>query len=109
MEALLDIDIPAARRVLQGGAPAICYFDPLASPTATPPEVYRLTGWRIAKRCLARIAGPTATHPASGRCLPVIDHPVRTGTAAIGVGSRQEVGGVSSCTERGLVVQVLFS
>jgi uroporphyrinogen decarboxylase len=80
-----------ANAQLQAGATAICYFDPLASPTITPPEAYRGAGWRIARRCLARIAGPTATHLASGRCLPVIDDLAQTGTAAIGVSALEDL------------------
>jgi uroporphyrinogen decarboxylase len=94
-----------ANAQLQAGATAICYFDPLASPTITRPEVYRRTGWRMAKRCLARIAGPTATHLASGRCLPVIDDLAQTGTAAIGVSALEDLAEVKrACAGRLAVI-----
>jgi uroporphyrinogen decarboxylase len=94
-----------ANAQLQAGATAVCYFDPLASPTITPPEVYRRTGWRVAKRCLARIAGPTATHLASGRCLPVINDLARTGTAAIGVSAIEDLSEVKrACAGRLTVI-----
>ena len=80
-----------ANAQLQAGATAICYFDPLASPTITPPEVYRATGWRIAQRTLARIAGPTATHLASGRSLAIANLLAQTGTAAIGVSALEDL------------------
>ena len=90
-----------ANAQLQAGATAICYFDPLASPTVTSPKVYRNTGWRIARRCLERIAGPTATHLASGRCLPVIDDLAQTGTAAIGVSALEDLAEVKrACAGR---------
>jgi uroporphyrinogen decarboxylase len=94
-----------ANAQLQAGATAICYLDPLASPTITPPNVYRNTGWRIARRTLGRIAGPTATHLASGRCLPVIDLLAQTGTAAIGVSALEDLGEVKrACAGRLAVI-----
>jgi uroporphyrinogen decarboxylase len=94
-----------ANAQLQAGATAICYFDPLASPTITPPEVYRGAGWRIAQLTLARIAGPTATHLASGRCLPVIDLLAQTGTAAIGVSALEDLSEVKrACAGRIAVI-----
>jgi uroporphyrinogen decarboxylase len=93
-----------ANAQLQAGATAICYFDPVASPTVTPPEVYRRTGWRVAKRCFARIAGPTATHLASGRCLPVIDDLAGTGTAAIGVSALEDLADVKRASAGRLTV-----
>ncbi len=94
-----------ANAQLQAGATAICYFDPLASPTITPPEAYRRTGWQIARSTLARIAGPTATHMASGRCLPVVDMLAQTGTAAIGVSALEDLSEVKrACAGRLTVI-----
>ena len=94
-----------ANAQLQAGATAICYFDPLASPTITTPRVYRGTGCRLARRCIARIAGPTATHLASGRCLPVIDDLAQTGTAAIGVSAIEDLSEVKrACAGRLTVI-----
>jgi len=74
-----------ANAQLTAGATAICYFDPLSSPTITPVEIYSKTGFEIARRTIARIKGPVATHLASGRCLPIVDSLAQTGTVAIGV------------------------
>ena len=74
-----------ANAQLAAGATAICYFDPISSTTVTPRETYLKTGFQIAKRTLARIKGPTATHFASGRCLPIVNDVAQTGTAGIGV------------------------
>lgn len=74
-----------ANAQLNAGASAICYFDPVSSTTVIPREKYLQTGFQIAKRTIARIKGPTATHMASGRCLPIIDDLAKTGTAMIGV------------------------
>ena len=72
-----------ANSQLEAGATAICYFDPVSSSTIIPPEIYRKTGFKVAKRTISRIKGPTATHMASGRCLPIIDDIAETGTAII--------------------------
>jgi uroporphyrinogen decarboxylase len=79
-----------ANAQLAAGATAICYFDPVSSPTIIPREIYMETGFRIAKRTIARIKGATATHFASGSCLPVSDLLSQTGTAVIGVSSVED-------------------
>lgn len=72
-----------ANSQLEAGATAICYFDPISSSTIIPPELYRKTGFKVAKSTLPRINGPTATHMASGRCLPIIKDIIETGTAIV--------------------------
>jgi len=77
---------------LEAGATAICYFDPVSSSTVISPERYQETGFKIAKRTLARIKGPTATHLASGRAFPNIDRIAQTGTAILGVSVLEDLG-----------------
>ena len=72
-----------ANAQLEAGATAICYFDPISSSTIIPPELYRKTGFKVAKRTLPKIKGPTATHMASGKCLPIIKDIIETGTAIV--------------------------
>jgi len=72
-----------ANAQLAAGASAIVYFDPVSSPTIIPRETYLATGYEIARRTIARIKGPTVTHFASGRCLPIIDDVASTGTAIV--------------------------
>ncbi|MBN2762352.1 MAG: hypothetical protein JXR41_04610, partial [Bacteroidales bacterium] len=55
------------------------------------PEWYHKTGYEIARQTLASIKGPTATHFASGFCLPIIDYVAKTGTAAIGISSMEDL------------------
>ena len=74
-----------ANAQLKAGSTAICYFDPVSSTTISTKEMYLKTGFEVAKRTIARIKGPTATHMASGRCLPIIGDIAKTGTAIIGV------------------------
>jgi uroporphyrinogen decarboxylase len=81
-----------ANAQLAAGATAICYFDPVSSTTNTPREMYLKTGFQVAKRTLARINGPTATHMAAGRGLPIVDDLVQTGTAVMGVSTLEDLG-----------------
>jgi len=80
-----------ANAQLEAGATAICYFDPMASPSIIPREMYLTTGFRVAQDTLARIKGPTATHMASGRCLGIADLLPQTGTAAVGVSADEDL------------------
>jgi uroporphyrinogen decarboxylase len=80
-----------ANAQLQAGATAICYFDPVSSITIVPREQYLKTGFVVAQRTLARIAGPTATHLASGRCQPILPDVIRTGTAVVGVSAEENL------------------
>jgi uroporphyrinogen decarboxylase len=80
-----------ANAQLDAGANAICYFDPVSSPTIVPRDLYLRTGFQIAQRTLARIKGPTVTHFASGRTLPVLDDLPQTGTFGIGVSTEEDL------------------
>jgi uroporphyrinogen decarboxylase len=80
-----------ANAQLVSGATAICYYDPVSSSTIIPPEKYLSTGFPVARRTIARIKGPVATHMASGRCLPIIHHVAETGTAMIGVSALEDL------------------
>jgi len=90
---------------LVAGATALGYFDPVSSSTITAPSVYRKTGKAVAMRTLSRIAGPTATHLASGRCLPVLDDIAGTGTAMVGVSALEDLAEIKArCTGKLAVV-----
>jgi len=58
----------------------------------------------VAKQTLARIAGPTATHLASGRCLPIVEDLVQTGTAVLGVSAMEDLAEVKSACAGKLTV-----
>lgn len=85
MEINSDFCVNWANAQIDAGATAICYFDPVASPTIIPRELYEKTGYPVACRTISQIKGPTATHMASGRCLGIADLLASTGTAAVGV------------------------
>jgi uroporphyrinogen decarboxylase len=94
-EHLMNINekfcIEWANAQLKAGATAICYFDPMSSTTNIPRELYLKTGQLVAKRTLSQIQGPTATHMASGRCLPILSDIADTGTSIIGVSSLENM------------------
>ncbi len=85
MDANIAFSVDWANAQLAAGATAICYFDPVSSTTNIPRELYLRTGQQVAKRAIAQIKGPTATHLASGRCLPILNDIADTGTAVVGV------------------------
>ncbi|HJV25833.1 MAG TPA: uroporphyrinogen decarboxylase family protein [Aromatoleum sp.] len=101
-EKLMDVNIAFsvawANAQLAAGATAICYFDPLSSTTNLPAELYSKTGQRVAKRAIAQIKGPTATHMASGRCLPIIGDIAETGTAIVGVSTLENLADLKAAT-----------
>jgi uroporphyrinogen decarboxylase len=80
-----------ANAQLEAGATAICYFDPVSSSSIIPRNKYLRTGFEIAKQTISRIKGPTATHFASGNCLPISDLVPQTGTAVVGVSSLEDL------------------
>jgi uroporphyrinogen decarboxylase len=80
-----DFCVKWANAQLAAGATAICYFDPVSSPTIVSREQFLRTGFEVARRVLGRINGPPATHLASGRVLPIINDIIQTGAAVVGV------------------------
>jgi uroporphyrinogen decarboxylase len=80
-----------ANAQLAAGATAICYLDPVSSPTIIPKELYMKTGYEIAKNTISQINGPTATHLASGISLPIAEAISTTGTAIIGVSAEEDL------------------
>lgn len=78
-----------ANAQLAAGATAICYFDPVSSPTIITRDQYLAMGYPVACRTIGRIKGPTATHFASGNCLPIADLLPQTGTAVAGISTME--------------------
>ncbi|MDP3443445.1 MAG: uroporphyrinogen decarboxylase family protein, partial [Ignavibacteria bacterium] len=58
----------------------------------------------IAKRTIAQIKGPTATHLASGNCLPIADLISQTGTAVVGVSMQENIGNLKQAFKNKLTV-----
>lgn len=99
-----EFSVAWANAQLQAGATAICYFDPVSSPTCIPPELYRKTGLLVAQRSISRIVGPTVTHLASGIALPIITDLVTTGTMGIGVSATEDIGVVKQACQSQMAV-----
>jgi uroporphyrinogen decarboxylase len=105
MEINRNFCISWSNAQLKAGATAICYFDPVSSSGITPPELYLKTGFQVAKETLSQIQGPTATHFASERCLPIIKDVARTGTAIVGVSAIEDLALLkTACIESNLTV-----
>jgi uroporphyrinogen decarboxylase len=110
MEINTEFCIQWANAQLAAGATAICYFDPMSSPDMIPPELYRETGFLLACRTLAAIEGPTATHLASARCLPLMEDLFKTGTNIVCPGPGEELARVKeACAGRMAVLGNLNS
>jgi uroporphyrinogen decarboxylase len=105
MEINQDFCISWSNAQLKAGATAICYFDPVSSSGITPPEMYLKTGFQVAQKTLSQIQGPTATHFASERCLPIIKDVAQTGTAMVGVSANEDLRQIkAACKENKLTV-----
>lgn len=91
-----DFCVDWANAQLEAGATAICYFDPVSSPTIITRAQYLQTGFLIAKRTISRIKGPTATHMASGRTFQIVGDVIETGTAMVGVSCLENLSEIKS-------------
>lgn len=85
-----------ANAQLAAGATVICYFDPMSSTSMVPQEQARRTSLPLARRVLARIAGPAMIHFASGRCLPLAPDVAGTGAVAVGVSVLENLGALKA-------------
>lgn len=104
MEVNQEFCVNWANAQIQAGATAICYFDPLTSPTITAPGVHLEKGFAVARQTLARIQSPTAFHLASGRTLAVVDDIIATGSAALGVSTTEDLGEVKAACQGRMAV-----
>ncbi|ATX82118.1 uroporphyrinogen decarboxylase [Mariprofundus ferrinatatus] len=93
-----------ANAQLEAGATAICYFDPVASTTVTSRDMYLKTGYKVAQSTISRINGPTATHMASGCCLPIVDDIAQTGTAVVGTSVMEDLATMKSACRGKLTI-----
>ena len=81
-----------ANTQIEAGATAICYFDPVSSPTVIPRQLFLEKGFELAKRTISKIKAPVATHLASGRAMPIISDLQKTGTLILGASSDEDIG-----------------
>jgi uroporphyrinogen decarboxylase len=100
MQATEAFTVEWSNAQLAAGATAICYFDPLSSTTNIPRDLYLKTGQQVAKRVISQIKGATATHMASGRCLPIMSDIADTGTAVVGVSAMEDLGELKAAANK---------
>ncbi len=93
-----------ANTQLAAGATAICYFDPVSSCSIIPRELYLKTGQQTAKRTLAGINGPTATHLASGCSLPIMEDIAATSTTVLGVSVLEDLAELKAAAQSRLTL-----
>ena len=94
-DKLMDINqafaVEFANMQLESGATAICYFDPVSSPTIISPDMYRKTGFTYATNCISQIKGPVVTHFASGRGRAIVEDVIETGAAIISASGLEDL------------------
>ena len=101
LEENCEFCIEWANAQLAAGATAICYFDPVSSPTVVSADWYRAWGLPVSRRVQAAVKGPIAAHLASGRVLPLIDDLVDSGMSVVGTGSLEDLREVkAACSGR---------
>ncbi len=94
-----------ANAQIDAGCSAIAYVDPMSSSTLIDKDLYIRTGHRIAQRTLPRIKGSTATHFAAGRCYPILEYILQTGTSAIAVSVLENLQAIKNvCKGRATVI-----
>lgn len=93
-----------ANAQLEAGASAIAYADPVSSPTIIPPDLYRRTGFPIARRTLSRIQGGTAISFASGRALPILDLVAQTGAVGVSASALEDLAVIKAACRGRLAV-----
>lgn len=97
---LLDVNeefcVSWANIQLAAGADALVYYDPVGSCTIIEPAHYRRLCVPVAKRVLARVKGPTATHFASGRSFNILQDVAETGTGGVVVSGDEDLAAIKA-------------
>ncbi|WP_233083825.1 uroporphyrinogen decarboxylase family protein [Methanococcoides orientis] len=96
MELNTDFCIEWANAQLEAGATAICYFDPISSPTIVPKEMYMETGKQVEQNVISSLNGPAAVHLASGRALPIIDDIADAGASVVCTSATEDLAEVKA-------------
>lgn len=99
-----DFAIEWANAQLAAGADAIGYFDPVASPTVLPADMFATFGRPLLRQCLAAIAGPCAGLLASGLSMPLVDDLADAAAVIVEVSSDEDVAEVKAAAGGRLTV-----
>ena len=89
---------------LEAGCTALCYFDPVMSTTLVPRELYLETGNIMAKEVIPALGGPTVSHFAAGRGMPILNDVAETGTLGIGISVIEDLAEVKEVCKDKLTV-----
>ena len=89
---------------LEAGCTALCYFDPVMSSTLVPRELYLETGNVMAKEVIPALGGPTVSHFAAGRGMPMLNDVAETGTLGIGISVIEDLAEVKEICKGKLTV-----
>ena len=89
---------------LEAGCTALCYFDPVMSSTLVPRELYLETGNVMAKEVIPALGGPTVSHFAAGRGIPILNDVAETGTLGIGISVIEDLAEVKEICKGKLTV-----
>jgi uroporphyrinogen decarboxylase len=85
-----------ANAQIAAGATAIVYFDPVSTTTIVPRDLYMTTGYKMAKNVISQVNGPVVTAMASGRCLPILNDIIDTGTVGVCVSAIEQLSDIKS-------------
>jgi len=91
MQINIEFCVAWANAQVQAGATAICYFDPLSSPTNIPRDLFIKTGFPIARQVFSRIKSPIVMHLASGSTIGILDDIISLGAAVVGVSAAENL------------------
>ena len=80
-----------ANAQLAAGATAICYFDPVSSPSIIQRELFIELGLPLMTKAAETIDGPVAVHMASGRILPIMNEVMKTGVSVMGISGLDDI------------------
>ncbi len=80
-----------ANAQVSAGATAIIYLDPVSTTTIIPRDLYLTTGYKIARNVIKKKNAPVVTAMASGRCIPILDDVIQTGTTGISISSIEDL------------------
>ena len=93
-----------ANAQLAAGADALVYYDPVGSCTVIEPAHYQRLCAPVAKRVLARIKGPVATHFASGRSFDILQDVAETGTGGVVVSGDEDLAAIKAAVGNRLTI-----
>ena len=95
LEHLLELNtgftIAWGKAQLAAGATALCYSDPLSSPSMLPRALSARLCLPIMRRCQQAFGAAMAVHMASGRVMPILEDLAESSLAGVGVSALEDL------------------